>query len=151
MNTDYRVFQTWYTFSPYVNIMPKERKHITNIFFSYCIKIVLNFKKIKDFSKIIKSDTINTNKLTLGGFFSPIIIELVSLSWRRSLFILEKQIFLISFNKYTSLFKKGEWGRIILPSSPSHCEYLPSELLRRQTMTFLLKTNFLSKQCCVNV
>lgn len=48
--------------------MPKKGKHITNIFFSYCIKIVLIFKKIKDFSKIIKSDTINTNKLTLGGF-----------------------------------------------------------------------------------
>lgn len=38
-------------------------------FFLYCIKIVLNFKKIKDFLKIIKLDIININKLILGGFF----------------------------------------------------------------------------------
>lgn len=46
-------------------------KNTSQTFFSYGIKIVLNFKKIKDFSKIIKSDTIDTNKLTLGGFFPP--------------------------------------------------------------------------------
>lgn len=49
--------------------MLKERKYIINIFFLYCIKIVLNFKKIKDFLKIIKLDIININKLILGGFF----------------------------------------------------------------------------------
>lgn len=60
--------------------MLKEGKYIINIFFLYCIKIVLNFKKIKDFLKIIKLDIININKLILGGFFFFIIIELVSFS-----------------------------------------------------------------------
>lgn len=50
--------------------MPKEGKHITNIFFFILYKNCTDFlKKIKDFSKIIKSYIINTNKLMLGGFF----------------------------------------------------------------------------------
>lgn len=55
--------------------MLKKGKYIINIFFLYCIKIVLIFKKIKDFLKIIKLYIININKLMLGGFFFLLLLN----------------------------------------------------------------------------
>lgn len=53
----------------------KGEKIYYKYFFLYCIKIVLNFKKIKDFLKIIKLDIININKLILGGFFFLLLLN----------------------------------------------------------------------------